>query len=174
MAQLDQEFDAEGIAPQESFDLLPVGEYECYVSQSDVRTTKNGNGQYVWLELTISEGEYVGRKLFDRINWRNENPKAQEIGQRQLSGLAHAVGKLKISDTTDVHDIPLIAVVKIEKDKTGQYSDKNIIKAYKPSGGSPQQAATKPPMNRPPQQTQQRQPPKPAAGNGSKPPWAQK
>jgi hypothetical protein len=172
MADFGYEFDSESIAPQEAFDILPVGEYECMVTASDIKTTKAGDGQYLWLELTITEGDYKGRKVFDRINFNNPNPKAQEIGQRQLSGICHATGQLKVSDSSMLHDIPVIAVVKI-RPGSGQYSDQNEVKAYKACGelAGAGASASNPPTGRPAAQSQAKPP---VNNGGGKPPWAAK
>jgi len=173
MADLGYEFDAEGIEPQKSFDPLPVGKYECIVSNSDVKRTQDDGGSYIWLELTVCDnGPYHGRKIFNNITLTNSGPKAQqaiEIGQKQLSGLCHAVGKLKIGDTSELHDIPLVVDLKIKKDATGQWGDKNEVKAYIKCG---EQDKPKPQSNG---AAPARQPAAAGAnGGGGKPPWVKR
>lgn len=173
MANLGYQFDAEGIEPQKSFDPLPVGKYEVIVTNSDVKRTRDGGGSYIWLELTVCDGgQYNGRKIFTNITLTNSGPKAAqaiEIGQKQLSGLCHAAGKLKIDDTSELHDIPIIADLKIKKDTTGRYSDSNEVKAFlKP--GEQEKPKTNGNGTAP-----ARQPATSGATNGGgKPPWVKK
>jgi len=173
MANLGYQFDAEGIEPQKSFEPLPVGKYECIVTNSDVKRTQDGGGSYIWLELTVCDnGPYHGRKIFTNITLTNSGPKAQqamEIGQKQLSGLCHAAGKLKIEDTSELHDIPIVVDVKIKKDQSGQYGDKNEVRAFLKPG---EQDKPKPPSNG---SAPARQPAMSGASNGGgKPPWVKK
>ena len=70
-----------------------------------------------------------------RINIQNHNPVAEQIGQKQLSGLCHAVGVLQLQDSTQLHNKPLRIRVKVTKDD--QYGDKNEVNGYEalPQGG---------------------------------------
>lgn len=153
-------FDASGIDPQQSFQPLPVGKYKVIVTASDVRDTKTGSGQYVWLEMTVIDGEFEGRKIFDQINFRNQSQQAQDIGQRQLSGLCHAVGKLRVADTSEYHEIPFYADLKIQDDP--KYGAKNRVAAYVPLNADTAPVSFKPGPAAP------AQPQKSASG---KPPW---
>ena len=49
MAQMT--FDASSISPADPFEPLPAGKYQAQVAQSEMRPTKAGDGQYLWLEF---------------------------------------------------------------------------------------------------------------------------
>ena len=68
MASLGQTFDASAVEPSNNYDVLPPGKYLTQVIASEMRATKDGLGQYLYLELDVLEGQYAGRKLFDRLN----------------------------------------------------------------------------------------------------------
>lgn len=129
MAQLN--FDARAVAPDVGFDTVPAGWYNVMADESEIKPTRQGDGAYLQVRFNVLDGQYAGRKLFSRFNIRNSNPTAQEIGFKQLSALAHAVGHLTIGDSSELHNRPLKVKVKIRKDKEGQYEDQNEITSYK-------------------------------------------
>ena len=129
-------FDANNVEPnQQDFSPLPAGEYKVMVVNSDVAPVKSGNGEALKLELMVCEGEYENRRLFANLNIIHSSQQAQQIGQGQLSALCHAIGKLKVDDSNELHDIPFIAKVAVKNDQT--YGPQNEVKAFKSinSGG---------------------------------------
>ena len=105
-----------------------------------MRVTKDGHGQYLYLEVDILEGQYAGRKLFDRLNLVNANPDTVQIAQRTLSSICRAVGKLQVSNSEQLHLIPLIADVRVRPPK-GMYGESNSIR-YLPRNAAPTTAPT--------------------------------
>ena len=134
------DFDAEQHKPLESYDPLPPGWYPAMIVASSVEKTKAGDGYYAKFEFEVVGGEYQGRKVFTNINLANPNPKAVEIGQRELSSLCRAVSKLRISDTEELHNLPLQIKVKI-RPAQGDYAAANEVNGYKPLSESAQPAA---------------------------------
>ena len=88
------QFDATHIDPTPRFDPIPAGDYTVIISESETRLTKDGSGQYLQLKLEVQGGEFAGRTLFDRLNLWNNARQAQEIAQRTLSQICHAVGEI--------------------------------------------------------------------------------
>jgi len=65
-----------------------------------------------------------------------ESAKAQvEIAQRTLSAICHAIGKLSVQDSEELHMQPMTAVVAVKAPSTGRdgktYAASNEIKTYK-------------------------------------------
>jgi hypothetical protein len=153
MANLGTTFDATGIEPTKPLDVLPPGKYPAQIVNSEMRVTKDGMGQYLWLELDVLEGPCRGRKLFDRLNLVNANPQTVEIAQRTLSAICHATGRLQVQDSEELHLIPLIADVQVQPPKNG-YGESNkvryvpIDRAAKPAAPQPARPAS-PPQARP-------------------------
>ena len=114
MARFDTAFDATGIEPTTGYDVLPAGKYRAQIVESEMRVTRNGMGQFLWLMLDIIEGPYQGRKLFDQLNLVNRNEQTVEIAQRTLSAICHAVGQVHVSDSEQLHFKPLIVTLKVE------------------------------------------------------------
>jgi hypothetical protein len=154
MAKLGTTFDASSVDPTMPFEVLPPGRYLVQIVASEMRPTKDGAGQYLWLELDVLEGEYQGRKLFDRLNLVNPNPTAVEIAQRTLSAICHATGKMQVQDSDELHLIPMMVDVKVQPPKNG-YDASNKLRYLPLEETSPQ-------------------PPRPAfqaAGRQASPPW---
>jgi len=142
MASLGQTFDAEAVPPAADFEPLPVGDYRVEIVASEMRATKDGNGNYLWLEMQILDGEYANRKIWDRLNLDNANAQAVEIAQRTLSAICHAVGKLRVDDSEELHQIPFVAKARLVPDK--QRGGVQNAFSYKPEGEPAAKPATKP------------------------------
>jgi len=144
-------FNAAEVPPQESITPIPAGVYLAQAVESDVVPTKSG-GQMAKFTFQVLQGPYANRKVFANINIRNANQDAERIGQSQLSALCHAVGLVgQLNDTAQLHLRPVMIRVKIRKDDTGQYGDRNEVTGYEAAQTPAQGAggATFPP-SRPP------------------------
>jgi len=148
MAKLGGTFDATGVEPNAPLDPLPPGDYKVQILQSEMRVTKAGTGQMLWLDMEVLEGPFQRRHVYDQLNLINPNPTAEEIAQRTLSAICHAVGKLQVADSEELHFLPVLVRVAV---KPNGY---NEVKGYKPVGqqqgprpAAPTQAAA--PASRP-------------------------
>ena len=144
------EFDATGVTPAESFEPLPPGKYRAAITDSDVRETKAKTGHYAHFEWTILEGPHANRRVFQNCNIVNPNPKAAEIGQRELSAICHACGVLRIKDdTAELHNIPCIIRVKVTPAKGGYEASNAIAGVESAQEQAPAPAAPAPAAARP-------------------------
>ena len=117
MAKLN--FNATEVAPQQSGnEPKPAGDYTMQIVNSDLRTTKSGTGQYLWLEFDILSGPARG-KFWDRLNLVNDNPKTVEIANRQLSTICNALGIVSLQDSEQLHGKPLRVQLKVSEGKDG-------------------------------------------------------
>ena len=126
MAKLGGTFDASGVEPNAPLEALPPGNYKVQILQSEMRVSKAGNGQMLWLDMEVLEGPLQSRHVYDQLNLINPNPTAEEIAQRTLSAICHAVGKLQVADSEELHFLPM--VVKVAVRPNGY----NEVKGYKP------------------------------------------
>ena len=133
-------FDATNVEPSSDYDLLPNGEYTAMIKEATIKPTKAGTGRYINLQLEILDGKYQGRVVFVLINFENPNPVAQDIGQKTLSAICHAVNQLQLSDPSELCNKPMTIKLGIQKD--AEYGDKNKVKSYKATGGSTAAPAT--------------------------------
>jgi len=125
------QFNASTVEPTQSYDPLPDGWYTVIMTKSEMKPTKDGTGAYLETELTVQEPPYKGRKVFYRLNVKNNNPVAQEIAYRQLSAICHAVGVIQVQDSQQLHGLPFKVKIVIKKDESGKYDPSNEVKAIK-------------------------------------------
>lgn len=144
MARFNTAFDATGIEPSAAYEVLPAGTYRAQIVESEMRPTRNGMGQFLWLMLDILEGPHQGRKIFDQLNLVNPNPTTVEIAQRTLSAICHATARLQVNDSEELHLIPMTIQVTVKPPKDG-YGAKNSIRYLVPDGATPQPPAAQPP-----------------------------
>jgi len=131
MAYLGLNFDANTVEPNGIYEPVPTGWYKVSIVTSEMKQTKNGDGQYLQIEMEILEGEYENRKLWDRLNLMNPNQQAVDIAQRTLSAICHSIGVMTVSDSEQLHGKPMLARAVFVPAK-GDYDAKNDIKGYKP------------------------------------------
>lgn len=140
MAEFPEDFNANDVPEDDrSFEPLPAGEYSMQVIESEIKPTKTGGEQLV-LTIEVIDGPMSNRRVWDRLNIRNQNPDAQRIAQRSLADLCLAVGVPSLRNSEDLHFKPFVGKVTIKQDKTGQYGPSNSVR-YKARGGQPPAAA---------------------------------
>lgn len=139
-----RQYDTTNIEPMEDFSPLPVGEYTVIIIDSGEKPTKAGDGSYLELTLEVVDGEYHGRKLWDRLNLNNRSEKAKQIAMRTLSAIQRAVGVPSPQDSAELHGLPMIAVV-AQEEYDGR--TKNVVKAYKPKAVAAKPVAMAPKAN---------------------------
>lgn len=121
-------FNAAEVSPQTEFAPLPAGKYLAVITESESKATQKG-GELLALTFEVTEGEYKGRKLWARLNLVNASDEAVKIARSELSAICHAVGVMKPNDSCELHNIPLVLKVIVEKRKdTGDMT--NRIKSY--------------------------------------------
>jgi hypothetical protein len=139
MASLGMSFNAADVEPSTGYSVLPPGKYHVQIVNSEMRDTKSGTGQYLWLELSIIDGEHANKRLFERLNLVNPNEKAVEIANRTLSAICRATGQMSVSDSEQLHNRSMIAVVKVRPagpDKSGVHREAaNEIGGFEAFGG---------------------------------------
>lgn len=93
----------------------PPGKVRVLIKKSQLKTTKKGDGKYVWVEMQVVEsGKFDGFMLWDQFNIINPNPQAEEISRNRLANLAEACGIKELNDTSEFTNKCVIATVKVE------------------------------------------------------------
>lgn len=128
MAQLN--FNAADVQPLDSFEAIPAGTYEAVIVDSEMKPTKSGTGSYLELAVEIVTGDFQGRRVWSRLNLANPNVKAVEIARRELSSICRAVGVMNPGDSSELHNVPFLVVVKKVKRDDDTYV--NEIGGWKP------------------------------------------
>jgi hypothetical protein len=184
MANLGYTYDPSQV--EDNFQPKAPGQYEATITESSMKDTQTGFKQ---LELVF---DVEGTKVWERLNLiappnaTDGQRKAEEIANRILKRICEACGVGAIDDSDELHGIPMIVDVEIERGepyvKNGvqkQGVDKNVIKRYYPiSGGAADIPFDNPtPSNTPPQAAATRTPPRQPAARAGAPtqktdPWA--
>lgn len=141
-----------------NFDPVPEGKYTVRISGAELKSTKDGSGQYIKVEYTIAGPSCEGRKLWQNYNVRNASAKAEEIGRAQLAELCRAIGTPRLGDTDELVGNAIEIKVRIRPARD-QYEASNEVKSHKSLDGA----------EPPPVATASAPGPKKAA-----PPWAKK
>lgn len=114
-------FNAEEVAPaeaREGFEVIPNGIYHAIITDSELKSTKTGTGQYLELvHQILDEGKHYGRKLWARLNVANPSQKAQQIGQAELSAVCRAVKVMQPQDSSQLHNTVICIAVRVTRDK---------------------------------------------------------
>jgi len=159
MANLGIQFDASEVPAREDYTPIPNGTYVGMIVNSAMKENSKHDGEFLELSIDIMDGEYVGKKLTERLNIRNQNETAVKIAYQTLKEICEAVGMPKISDSNQLHNKRFLLDVVVEQGKdymkdgvqvTGK--PQNKVKKYKPYAGGAS-AVT-------------------AAASGGKKPWA--
>lgn len=147
MADLSQAmggtFNANDVEPSMDFSPIPPGDYPAMVVESEMKATKAGNGQYLQLKLAIVDGEFKGRYIWERLNLVNPNQQAVDIARAQFSSICRAIGQMEVSDSSQLHNMPLTVSISYRPARDGQDADPRYS-FKKPGGAQPAQQAAKP------------------------------
>lgn len=123
-------FDASTIEPSNSYDPIPAGWYQAIISNSEMKPTRDGYGEYLSLTLQVIEGQYANRLVFARLNLKNANDKAVDIAKKDLAAICRAVGVMSPQSSEELHDKPLMIKVKV-RPASGEYDASNDVGGYK-------------------------------------------
>jgi hypothetical protein len=157
---LDESFDLDSLpTSQPSFEPLPAGWYMASIILAEIQPTKSG-GKMIALRYEIIGPTHAGRIVFNNLNIKNANPKAEEIGRQQLGDIMRAIGLSRLSDTDDFIGGKLN--IKLQITQSEQYGNRNEIRGWKAIEGSAIPRPTMP-TSAPAQAT-----------SASSPPWAKK
>lgn len=141
-------FDANDVPPSTKPDPVPNGWYKMAIVASEVKPTSTGKGKSLKLELQILEGEHRGRKAYKQLNIVHESAQAQQIAQGELSAICHATGVLKLTNSSQLHNIPMLVQLVVKQDPG--FDPRNEPRAFKAIDGvarsavAPAAAATSP------------------------------
>ena len=61
-------FNAATVEPSQDFEPIPAGKYLAMITESEMKPTKSGGGQYLQLTFQMLDGPYKGRYVWARLN----------------------------------------------------------------------------------------------------------
>jgi hypothetical protein len=126
MANLE-EFNANNVVPYHNFDPIPAGKYVAAITVSEMKHTPSTHEPYLQLEFTVLDGDYKGRKVFDRLFINHPSERVQKIERGRLSAICRAIGVMQPKDSKDLHNLELIINVKLKKSSDNGEPTNKII-----------------------------------------------
>ncbi len=129
MALLGQEYVVSEFQPT-SYDPIPAGWYTARITDTKLKKTKAGNGEYLEVKFDITGPSYEGRCVWGRFNLKNPNPQAEQIGQQQFMDCARSIGLDRVTDSDQMLGGGLQIKVSV-KPADGQYDESNDVKGFK-------------------------------------------
>ena len=153
MAQLIQAFNAQQYDPTQGGGSLPVGRHPVIVESSEVKANKANDGGYLQLNLKLIDGPQMGTTGAYRLNLYHSNPQTAEIAHRQLSAICHVIGVFNVQDSQQLHNIPFIVEVGLQKgEEAAQKGYTEVKKVFDINGNEPGKAGQGAPAAQPQQQ----------------------
>lgn len=131
---------------EQNFEPVPPNIYTLRAVNLEMRDTKTG-GSMLAVDFEIVDGAFAERHIFQNFNLVNQNQQAVDIALREVKSWLIAAGEpasgaLTMAKIEALEGRPFAAKVGIEKDKTGQFDDRNTIKRFiAPKGSAPAAAA---------------------------------
>ena len=153
MAQLLQAFNAQQFDPTQGGGSLPVGRHPVIIESSEVKANKANDGGYLQLNLKLIDGPQMGTTGAYRLNLYHSNPQTAEIAHRQLSAICHVIGVFNVQDSQQLHNIPFIIEVGLQKgEEAAQKGYTEVKKVFDINGNEPGKAGQGAPAAQPQQQ----------------------
>lgn len=121
--------------------FVPEGKYLAVITEDEWKDVQGGSNKYIAMSVKITDGDYAGTVLIDRLNVINDNKTAVEIAYSRLGNISKALGMTETpKDTAKLHNRPLVIEVVTEPgkpwtDRDGNQrdgKDKSNIKKYYP------------------------------------------
>lgn len=137
MAMLNETFNAEENFDDStgSFEPIPAGWYTVQITDSELKPTKAGTGEYLECKMEVLGPSHAGRFVWDRFNLKNPNEVAVRIGKANLAAVAKAVGVATLQDSATLHMKPFAVKLTIRPPQNG-YEASNECKGYKAAEGA--------------------------------------
>lgn len=117
-----------------TYQPLTPGTYQFYIEKSEIKTSQAGN-DYISLELSCTNPDHEGKKVYDTINHAHKDEKVREISESKIKQILLSMGSKKFAFDNWYNLIDSIqsgivwAEVGIKKEPG--YAEKNVVKYYK-------------------------------------------
>ena len=121
-------FDPHRHAAGAALELLPDGQYQMSVIDSERRTPRSGDGEYIQLALRVMSGKYEGRVIFHRLHVLTANTTTRRIAEAELASICRAARVNKLNDTAELHGKPIIVTLGHRRDAGSQTL--NVPRSY--------------------------------------------
>ncbi len=123
-------FDPHRHAAGAALELLPDGQYQMSIIDTERRTPRSGDGEFLQLALRVMTGGHEGRVIFHRLHVVTANATTRRIAEAELASICRAVSIDKMRDTKQLHGVPMLVTLGHRRDAGGQLL--NIPRSYAP------------------------------------------
>jgi hypothetical protein len=124
-------FDVSDVEPGMDFDTpVPVGVYKMRITDIEETTSSKDGKDMLKIELTIINGEYKGRKVWDYIKYSDENSAWKWMQFLEAVGLVKGKKKTGTFDTAKVEGTVIVVKTKIEKSE--EYGESSKVASMQP------------------------------------------
>lgn len=116
---------------REGFEPFPPGEYELYLEESERKSTKANDGEYLNCTFVVKNGEFANRKIFHMFNLWNKSPdsvKGAKADWRALCEATTGQPNAPGGDSSNLHYKPFIGTVAIEPATIENINGVNVVK----------------------------------------------
>ncbi len=97
---------ATGLSPK-----TPIGRHNVKVIGSEMPDHRNNPEQRLRFSYRIEDGDHEGKEFSHTFDYLSEDDNVQAEGQTIFADLRRAAGKIDVSDTSELHDLTLCAIV---------------------------------------------------------------
>ena len=108
------------------FDVIKPGKQPAQLIEYEIKLTQTG--KMLILTWEIIEGPHEKRRIWDNCNYKNANAETERLARIHLAKIGLALGIAQFKSPEQALFKPLIIDVRIEKDKSGNYPDRNGVR----------------------------------------------
>lgn len=117
------------------FEILPEGRYKGVILEDELKPNSAKTGQLLEIIVQVTEGEFEGSQVLDRLNLQNPSEVAEKIGQGTLKTLCLLTGTpYPVQDTRVMWGKPFMFRVAVEEFESNteppRMLQSNKIKGY--------------------------------------------
>lgn len=117
-----------------TFEPIPGGNYNIEVTGVEKKASKSSNRDYWNIELTITDGDFAGRKLWDTLSFTGATEEKTKYALQRVKLVAHRLGGIKLTGDEDFNPELLLGkkwkttvIKELRPDRNGVNKEANTI-----------------------------------------------
>jgi hypothetical protein len=124
-------FNAHAVAPNVAPEPVPSGRYPVVIVETNEKAVSGDDTKAYWeIVMQVISGEFQGRKIIDRLNFKNPSQQTRDIAMGTLSSIAHVTGVMQFQSSQQLHGKPFqVNVVKVKRNDDPT-KDGNEVRGY--------------------------------------------
>lgn len=128
MSRLD--FNPHDFSAAASAAVVPSGEYEAEIIDSEKRPARSGDGDFLQICFQVVLGEYLHRVVWVRLHVGSANETVSRLAKEELAAICRAAGVDRLKNSSDLHHKPMLITVGVRH--RGGADISNVVRAYAP------------------------------------------